>query len=102
MSCSSLRPCDWKKIGNTPKRAVPSEAGLGERRERIDHVVVLGERHLRHVLLPYQNGYNDARTYLSRCGYEQVVGRRDCVKTYSPLNKRSPDALWLRVRRRTT
>jgi len=29
--------------------------------------VVLGERHLRHVLLSYQN-YDDARTYLSRCG----------------------------------
>ena len=35
------------------------------RRECIDHVVVFGERHLRHVLLSYMTYYNDARTHLS-------------------------------------
>ena len=35
------------------------------RRECIDHVVVLGERHLRHVLLSYQQYYNETRTHLS-------------------------------------
>ncbi|MCK1725658.1 integrase core domain-containing protein [Bradyrhizobium sp. 142] len=35
------------------------------RRECIDHVVVFGERHLRHVLLSYQDYYNDTRTHLS-------------------------------------
>jgi hypothetical protein len=30
-----------------------------------DHVVVLGERHLRHVLLSYMNYYNETRTHLS-------------------------------------
>jgi transposase InsO family protein len=35
------------------------------RRECIDHVVVLGERHLRHVLLSYMSYYNDTRTHLS-------------------------------------
>ena len=35
------------------------------RRECTDHIVVLGERHLRHVLLSYMNYYNDARIYLS-------------------------------------
>jgi transposase InsO family protein len=32
------------------------------RRECLDHVVVLGERHLRHVLQSYMNYYNETRT----------------------------------------
>jgi transposase InsO family protein len=32
------------------------------RRECIDHIVVFGERHLRHVLLSYMNYYNATRT----------------------------------------
>jgi transposase InsO family protein len=35
------------------------------RRECLDHVVVSGERHLRHVLLLYMNYYNETRTHLS-------------------------------------
>ena len=35
------------------------------RRECLDHVVVFGERHLRHVLLSYMNYYNEKRTHLS-------------------------------------
>jgi hypothetical protein len=35
------------------------------RRECVDHLVVLGERHLRHILLSYLNYYNAARTHLS-------------------------------------
>src|SRR4051794_30936846 len=35
------------------------------RRQCLDHVVVFGERHLRHVLLSYMNYYNETRTYLS-------------------------------------
>ena len=35
------------------------------RRECLDHVVVFGERHLRHVLLSYMNYYNETRTHLS-------------------------------------
>jgi transposase InsO family protein len=34
------------------------------RREVLDHVVVLGERHLRHVLLSYMTYHNEARTHL--------------------------------------
>ncbi|WP_430642211.1 hypothetical protein [Bradyrhizobium jicamae] len=34
------------------------------RRECIDHVVVLGERRLRHVLLSYRDDYNDSRAHL--------------------------------------
>jgi hypothetical protein len=33
------------------------------RRERIDHIVVVGERHLRHVLPSYLDYYNDRRTH---------------------------------------
>ena len=33
--------------------------------ECIDHVVVFGERHLRHVLLLYMGYYNGTRTHLS-------------------------------------
>jgi transposase InsO family protein len=35
------------------------------RREYLDHVVVFGGRHLRHVLLSYLNYYNETRTHLS-------------------------------------
>ncbi len=35
------------------------------RRECVDHVVVFGERHLRHLLLSYMNYYNVTRTHLS-------------------------------------
>jgi len=35
------------------------------RRECLDHIIVLGERHLRHVLLSYMKYYNEVRTHLS-------------------------------------
>lgn len=35
------------------------------RRECVDHVVVLGEQHLRHLLRSYQSYYNATRTHLS-------------------------------------
>ena len=35
------------------------------RRDCLDHVVVFGEQHLRHLLKSYQNYYNEARTHLS-------------------------------------
>jgi transposase InsO family protein len=35
------------------------------RRECLDHVVVFGERHLRHILLCYMTYYTGARTHLS-------------------------------------
>ena len=34
------------------------------RRECLDHVIVFGERHLRHVLRSYQQYYNGTRTHL--------------------------------------
>ena len=38
---------------------------LSIRRECLDHVVVFGERHLRHILLSYMEYYNGARTHLA-------------------------------------
>ena len=35
------------------------------RRDCLDHVVVFGERHLRHLLNSYQRYYNEVRTHLS-------------------------------------
>ena len=35
------------------------------RRECLDHIVIFGERHLRHILLSYMEYYNGARTHLS-------------------------------------
>jgi transposase InsO family protein len=35
------------------------------RRDCLDHVVVFGERHLRHLLKSYQKYYNEARTHVS-------------------------------------
>jgi transposase InsO family protein len=35
------------------------------RRECVDHIIILGERHLRHVLLSYMQYYNEVRTHLS-------------------------------------
>jgi hypothetical protein len=35
------------------------------RRDCLDHVVLFGERHLRHLLKSYQKYYNEARTHLS-------------------------------------
>jgi putative transposase len=35
------------------------------RRECLDHVIVLNERHLRHVLSSYFQYYHEARTHLS-------------------------------------
>jgi transposase InsO family protein len=35
------------------------------RRECVDHIVIFGERHLRHMLLSYMSYYNETRTHLS-------------------------------------
>jgi hypothetical protein len=45
------------------------------RRECLDHVVVFGERHLRHALLSYMNYYNEVRTHLS-LGKDAPTSRR--------------------------
>jgi transposase InsO family protein len=57
-------------VGPTAARS-PWQNGYAERligsirRDCLDHVVVFGERHLRHLLESYQRYYNKARTHLS-------------------------------------
>jgi hypothetical protein len=34
------------------------------RRDRLDHILIFGERHLRRVLTPYSRYYNETRTHL--------------------------------------
>src|SRR5215467_1477431 len=50
----------------SPWQNGPAERLIGSlRRECLDHVIVFGERHLRHVLFLYMDYYNRARTHLS-------------------------------------
>jgi hypothetical protein len=49
------------------------------RREGLDHVVVVGERHLRHVLASYQKYYNEVRMHLSL--QKDAPVRRDVCRT---------------------
>ena len=72
MGRSSSEDLDqWGFVIVRRRRAPHWQNGYAERligsirRECLDHVVVFGERHLRHVLLSYMNYYNEARTHLS-------------------------------------
>jgi transposase InsO family protein len=50
----------------SPWQNASAERLIGSiRRECIDHIVIFGERHLRHVLLSYMNYYNGTRTHLA-------------------------------------
>jgi hypothetical protein len=44
------------------------------RRECVDHVVVLGEAHLRQILRKYSAYYNDLRTHRSLAGRSALKG----------------------------
>ncbi len=44
------------------------------RRECLDHIVVTGEQHLRHILVCYMDYYNTVRTHLS-LGKDAPYGR---------------------------
>jgi hypothetical protein len=39
--------------------------GIRDRRDCLDHVVIFGEQHLRHLLNSYKEYYNESRTHLS-------------------------------------
>jgi transposase InsO family protein len=54
------------------------------RRDCLDHVVVFGEEHLRHLLNSYQKYYNEVRTHLSLRKDSPVpcdVSRTGCVRS---------------------
>ena len=59
------------------------ERAIGSiRRECLDHVVVFGERHLRHLLRSYTTYYNETRTHLSLdkdSPLSRTVKRAGCV-----------------------
>jgi len=64
------------------------------RRECVDHVVVLGERHLRHLLLSDKSYANETRTHLS-LGKDapsrravQATGRILCLPVLGGLHHR--------------
>src|ERR1019366_2062187 len=67
-----LRPCEAKLSGLRCLTIIGTEGNgysqrlIGSiRRECLDHVVVFGERHLRHLLPSYEHYYNQTRTHLS-------------------------------------
>ena len=61
----------WAFVTGQQRRDRPWQNGYAERligsirRHCLDNVVVLGERHLRHLLKSYQSYYNEVRTHLS-------------------------------------
>ena len=61
----------WAFVTGRQSPRSPWQNGYAERligsirRECLDHVVVFGERHLRHVLLSYMKYHNEIRTHLS-------------------------------------
>ena len=62
----SLRIRDHPTSPRSPWQNGYAERLIGSlRRECLDHIVVFGERHLRHVLSCYVDYYNVARTHLS-------------------------------------
>ena len=67
---------------------------LSIRRECLDHVVVFGERHLRHILLSYMEYYNgvDTSRFEQRCA--GIAGSSSC-RPYSPetISRRTPPSL---------
>ena len=57
---------DRPSAPRTPWQNGHAERLIGSiRRQCLDHIVVFGERHLRHLLRSYMQYYNDARTHLS-------------------------------------
>ena len=55
------------------------------RRECLDHVIVLGERHLRHVLGAYQQYYNGTRTHLALAKDSPLTRSVQAIGSILPL-----------------
>jgi len=53
------------------------------RRECLDHIVVIGEQHLRHILMCYMEYYNEVRTHLSLgkdAPVRRVIQHAGCIQ----------------------
>jgi hypothetical protein len=58
------------------------------RRECVDHVIALGEAHLRRILQGYARYYNDVRTHRSLdkdSPFSRPVDRIGCITSHMPL-----------------
>src|ERR1700759_2940789 len=66
---------DWPTAPRSPWQNGYCERAIGSiRRECLDHVVVFGERHLRHLLGSYASYYNETRTRVGHIGCRPVLG----------------------------
>ena len=67
--CRQAQALDVQEVVTAPRspwQNAYAERVIGSiRRECLDHVVVIGERHLRHILSKYVDYYNGTRTHLS-------------------------------------
>ena len=78
-----LRAMGIREKPTTPRS--PWQNGHAERligsirRECLDHVMILNEKHLRHLLLSYMEYYNGARTYLALSKDAPVPRTTQCV-----------------------
>jgi integrase-like protein len=62
----SLGIRDHPTSARSPWQNAYAERLIGSiRRECLDHIIVVGEQHLRHVLMCYMEYYNAVRTHLS-------------------------------------
>ena len=61
------------------------------RQECLDHIVIFGERHLRHILLSYMEYYNGARTHLSLNKDAPVSRAVQARRAHSPKTDFSVD-----------
>jgi transposase InsO family protein len=55
------------------------------RRECLDHVIIIGEHHLRHILRSYQQYYNSTRTHLSLAKDSPLTRSVQAVGSILPL-----------------
>jgi DNA-binding NtrC family response regulator len=66
LRCTSSRLCERRSVNLPRSRSTRTTGIVREQRwERLDHVVVFNERHLRHALSLYVDNYHRTRTYLS-------------------------------------
>jgi len=82
----SLRIRDRPTSPRSPWQNGYAERLIGSiRRECLDHIAVLGERHLRHVLQCYMNYYNEVRTHLS---LDKDAPTRRSIQTAGNITRR--------------